>query len=146
MFKKSKPASAPDLFASPSFSMTERERKYMEDAKSWHNEFYRNVTSNIDEEILRPLFVEGNMGAPTANTRILIGHRKGTRKKWKLQIWGIENTDFCFVLAKLEGESEVSGRKKNPATKAWGDSRWKMILLNHKDKITYSLPLEFHGV
>ena len=64
-FKKSKQKSQPDLFATASFSLPERERRYMEDELSWHNEFYRNVLLNIDEEVLRPLFVEGNMGAPT---------------------------------------------------------------------------------
>ena len=71
-FKKSKQKSQPDLFATASFSLPERERRYMEDELSWHNEFYRNVLLNIDEEILRPLFVDGNMGAPTKQLRILI--------------------------------------------------------------------------
>ena len=74
-FKKSKQQSQPDLFATASFSLPERERKYMDDELSWHNEFRRNVLMNIDEEILRPLFVEGNMGAPTKELRILIAMR-----------------------------------------------------------------------
>ena len=74
-FKKSKQKSQPDLFATASFSLPERERRYMEDELSWHNEFYRNVLVNIDEEILRPLFVDGNMGAPTKQLRILIAMR-----------------------------------------------------------------------
>ena len=74
-FKKSKQKSQPDLFATASFSLPERERRYMEDELSWHNEFYRNVLLNIDEEVLRPLFVEGNMGAPTKQLRILIAMR-----------------------------------------------------------------------
>ena len=74
-FKKSKQKSHPDLFATASFSLPERERRYMEDELSWHNEFYRNVLLNIDEEILRPLFVDGNMGAPTKQLRILIAMR-----------------------------------------------------------------------
>ena len=72
MFKKSKQKSQPDLFATLSFSLPERERRYMEDELSWHNAFYNNVLLNIDEEVLRPLFVEGNMGAPTKDLRILI--------------------------------------------------------------------------
>ena len=74
-FKKSKQKSQPDLFATASFSLPERERRYMEDELSWHNEFYRNVLLNIDEEVLRPLFVDGNMGAPTKRLRILIAMR-----------------------------------------------------------------------
>ena len=74
-FKKSNQKYQPDLFATASFSLPERERRYMEDELSWHNEFYRNVLLNIDEEILRPLFVDGNMGAPTKQLRILIAMR-----------------------------------------------------------------------
>ena len=74
-FKKSKQQSQPDLFATASFSLPERERRYMEDELSWHNEFYHNVLLNIDEEVLRPLFVEGVMGAPTKELRILIAMR-----------------------------------------------------------------------
>lgn len=74
-FKKSKQKSQPDLFATASFSLPERERRYMDDELSWHNGFYRNVLLNIDEEILRPLFVDGNMGAPTKELRILIAMR-----------------------------------------------------------------------
>ena len=72
-FKKSKQKSQPDLFATALFSLPERECRYMEDEMSWHNEFYRNVLLNIDEEILRPLFVDGNMGAlrPISNSRQL---------------------------------------------------------------------------
>jgi len=61
-FKKSKQQSQPDLFATASFSLPERERRYMDDELSWHNEFSRNVLMNIDEEILRPLFVEESRG------------------------------------------------------------------------------------
>lgn len=55
--------------------MSERDRKYMEDPLSWFNQFYANVTSNIDEEIFRPLFAKGNMGAPTNEIRILVAMR-----------------------------------------------------------------------
>ena len=72
MFKKSKDKSQPGLFARALFSLPERERRYMEDELSWHNEFYHNVLLNIDEEILRPLNTGGNMGAPTKDLRILI--------------------------------------------------------------------------
>ena len=36
-FMKSKQQSQPDLFATASFSLPERERRYMEDELSWHN-------------------------------------------------------------------------------------------------------------
>lgn len=75
MFKTSKSKSQPDLFATPEFTMSERDRKYMEAPLSWFNQFYANVTCNIDEEIFRPLFAEGNMGAPTKEIRILVAMR-----------------------------------------------------------------------
>lgn len=53
---------------------------------------------------------------------MLISRRKGTRKKWKLQILGIENTHYYIIYVSRMGngrrKDETSGRKKNPATKA----------------------------
>ena len=102
-FKKSKQQSQPDLFATASFSLPERERKYMEDELSWHNEFHRNVLLNIDEEILRPLFVDGNMGAPTKQLRILIAMRilKEGRGCSDEQLY--ENIRFNLVWRKAVG-------------------------------------------
>ena len=102
-FKKSKQQSHPDLFATASFSMPERERRYMEDELSWHNEFHRNVLLNIDEEILRPLFVDGNMGAPTKQLRILIAMRilKEGRGCSDEQLY--ENIRFNLVWRKAVG-------------------------------------------
>lgn len=62
MFKTNKSKSQPDLFATPEFTMSECDRKYMEDPLSWFNQFYVNVTCNTNEEIFRPLIAEGNMG------------------------------------------------------------------------------------
>ena len=47
--------------------MKGRTAKKYEDPHAWHNEFYQYVTSKIDEETFRPLFKEGNMGAPNAS-------------------------------------------------------------------------------
>lgn len=72
MFKKSPKTKQFDLFFSPSSLMCERESRLYGDVSAWHNEFYQNVTSTIDEEIFKPLFKEGNMGAPNASIRILV--------------------------------------------------------------------------
>lgn len=66
MFKKSQKSKQFDLFFSPSGMMCERESRLYDDASAWHNKFNfnRNVTSKIDEDIFRPLYKEGNMGAP----------------------------------------------------------------------------------
>lgn len=72
MFKKSPKTKQFDLFFSPSGLMCDRESRLYDDGKAWHNEFYQHVTSKIDEEIFKPLFKEGNMGAPNAPIRILV--------------------------------------------------------------------------
>ena len=58
MFKKSSTNKQFDLFNSPSDLMCGRESRQYDDPSAWHNKFYREVTSNIDEEIFRPLFAE----------------------------------------------------------------------------------------
>ena len=76
MFKKSSTNKQFDLFNSPSDLMCGRESRVYDDPSAWHNKFYREVTSNIDEEIFRPLFAEDREdkkdGRPNAPIRILI--------------------------------------------------------------------------
>ena len=72
MFRKTDTNEQLDIFSSPSTYMKGRTAKKYEDPHTWHNEFYQYVTSKIDEETFRPLFKEGNMGAPNASIRILV--------------------------------------------------------------------------
>ena len=76
MFKKSSTNKQFDLFNSPSDLMCGRESRVYDNPFAWHNKFYREVTSNIDEEIFRPLFAEDREdkkdGRPNAPIRILI--------------------------------------------------------------------------
>ena len=72
MFRKTDTNEQLDIFSSPSTYMKGRTAKKYEDPHAWHNEFYQYVTSKIDEETFRPLFKEGNMGAPNASIRILV--------------------------------------------------------------------------
>ena len=76
MFKKSSTNKHFDLFNSPSDLMCGRESRVYDNPSAWHNKFYREVTSNIDEEIFRPLFAEDREdkkdGRPNAPIRILI--------------------------------------------------------------------------
>ena len=76
MFKKSSTNKQFDLFNSPSDLMCRRESRHYDDPSAWHNKFHREVTSNIDEEIFRPLFAEEREdkkdGRPNAPIRILI--------------------------------------------------------------------------
>ena len=76
MFKKSSTNKQFDLFNSPSDLMCGRESRQYDDPSAWHNKFYREVTSNIDEEIFRPLFTEERHdkkdGRPNAPIRIFV--------------------------------------------------------------------------
>lgn len=76
MFKKSSTNKQFDLFNSPSDLMCGRESRQYDDPSAWHNKFFREVTSNIDEEIFRPLFADeredGRDGRPNAPIRVLI--------------------------------------------------------------------------
>lgn len=76
MFKKSSINKQLDLFNSPSELMCSRESHQYDDPSAWHNKFFREVTSNIDEEIFRPLFAEEREdkkdGRPNAPIRILV--------------------------------------------------------------------------
>lgn len=64
MFKKTDTTPQYDLFSTPSTQLGKRGSKKYDDPKAWHNQFYCNVTSKIDESIFSPLFKKGNMGAP----------------------------------------------------------------------------------
>lgn len=51
MFKKSPKTKQFNLFSSPSGLMCERESRMYDDASAWHNKFYKQVTSKVDEDI-----------------------------------------------------------------------------------------------
>ena len=72
MFKKTPANPQFDLFSTPSTQPGKREAKKYDDPHGWHNPFYANVTSKIDETIFSPLFKQGNMGAPNASIRVII--------------------------------------------------------------------------
>ena len=75
MFKKSPKTKQFDMF-SPSGLLCEREGRLYDAPSAWHNTFYRDVTSNIDEEIFKPLYTtenDGNrVGRPNVPIRILV--------------------------------------------------------------------------
>jgi hypothetical protein len=72
MFKKTPENPQFDLFSTPSTQMRKRKAKKYDDPHGWHNLFYANVTSKIDETVFSPLFKEGNMGASNASIRVII--------------------------------------------------------------------------
>lgn len=76
MFKKSPKTKQFDMFNSPSGLLCEREGRLYDDQNAWHNTFYREVTSNIDEEIFKPLYTTthetNRVGRPNVSIRILV--------------------------------------------------------------------------
>ena len=74
MFKKSPKTKQFDMFSSPSGLLCEREGRLYDDP--WHNTFYRDVTSKIDEEIFKPLYTtekdDNRVGRPNVPIRILV--------------------------------------------------------------------------
>lgn len=72
MFRETDIDTQMSLFDNPSDLMGKRAAKKYEDPKAWFNQFFGLVTSQIDESVFKPLFKEGNMGAPTASIRRLV--------------------------------------------------------------------------
>jgi hypothetical protein len=72
MFKKTATTPQLNMFADPSLQLGKRAIKKYTDPKAWHNQFFRMVTSKIDEDLFKPLFKDGNMGAPNASVRIIV--------------------------------------------------------------------------
>ena len=72
MFRKTNTNPQLDLFTAPSNILPKRAQKKYTDEKAWHNQFFKLVTSKINEEAFKPLFEETKMGAPNASVRILV--------------------------------------------------------------------------
>ena len=73
MFRKTVTERQMSLFSGAEDFMSKRASKKYLDPKAWHNQFFRMVTSKIDEEIFKVLFPEGKkQGRPTASIRILV--------------------------------------------------------------------------
>jgi len=71
MFKKSSESSPLNIFTSPKSLFSGNSLKMYEDQQAWHNQFRRQVTMRIDENIFRPLYCQDN-GTPNAPVRILV--------------------------------------------------------------------------
>lgn len=71
MFKASKNSQG-DMFKNIGGHLCERKLKILEARNSWHNVFYREVVSRIDESMFSVLYHD-KMGRPNASIRVLIG-------------------------------------------------------------------------
>src|SRR5674476_1336285 len=71
MFKKSSKSGQLNMFTSPKSLFSGNSLKMYEDEQAWHNQFRKQVTMRIDENIFRPLYCQDN-GTPNASVRVLI--------------------------------------------------------------------------
>ena len=72
MFRETDADIQMSLFDNPADLMGKRAAKKYDDPKVCFNQFFALVTSRVDESVFKPLFKEGNMGAPTASLRRLV--------------------------------------------------------------------------
>ena len=73
MFRKTTTTTQGDLFSSSSMlMMNKREQRQFDDPLAWHNAFYKNVTSLIDEDLFSVMYKDSGLGAPTASIRRLV--------------------------------------------------------------------------
>ena len=71
MFKESKSSTTPNVFSNYTHLLQGSKLKKLEDPSSWHNCFYREITSQIPESIFSVLYHEIN-GRPNAPIRQLV--------------------------------------------------------------------------
>lgn len=115
MFKKSKRSTSPSLFTGISQHLPARKVKKLEDATAWHNSFYREITSRINESIFSPLYVSDN-GRPNASIRILVGMlilKEGN--DWTDEQL-FESCDYNILISYALGLTNLSDSVPSPAT------------------------------
>ena len=71
MFKKSSKEPQLNIFSSPSSLLSGKSQKMYEDKAAWHNKFRQHVTSQVYEDIFKPLYCSDN-GTPNAPIRVLV--------------------------------------------------------------------------
>ena len=115
MFRKSKKSSVPNLFEGISQHLNARKVKQLEDTTAWHNSFYEEITSRIDESIFSPLFVSDN-GRPNASLRILVGMMilKDGNDWTDDQLF--ESCSFNILVSYALGLTNLSDSAPSPAT------------------------------
>ena len=115
MFKKSQPSSSPSLFTGISQHLNGRKIKQLEDTNAWHNCFYQEITSRIDENIFAPLYVSDN-GRPNASVRILVGMLilKAGNDWTDEQLF--ESCSFNILVSYALGLTNLSDSTPSPAT------------------------------
>ncbi len=107
MFQKTKTPET-TLFESPSNLLRGRALKKYDDPKAWQNQFYELVTSNIDEDVFKPLFKDGNMGRSNASISQLVAimvMKEGNRRSDEQMF---EAVDYDLLVRKALGLVNLS--------------------------------------
>jgi len=71
MFKKSSESGQLNIFTSSKSLFSGNSLRMYEDKQAWHNQFRKQITMRVDENIFRPLYCKDN-GTPNAPIRILV--------------------------------------------------------------------------
>lgn len=134
MFRRSQQSSTPNLFEGISQHLSTKKVKHLEDANAWHNSFYREITSRIDEDIFSPLYVS-NDGRPNASIRILIGMLilKDGNDWTDEQLF--ESCDYNILVGYALGLTNLSDSVPSPATYY----NFKLALLKYEQSKGISL-------
>ena len=72
MFKKTHRNTQIDLFGNVPLQLSGKAKKKYENSRSWHNQFYDQIVSRIDESLFSTLFSD-RMGAPNASVSTMVG-------------------------------------------------------------------------
>ena len=107
MFQKTKTPET-TLFESSSNLLRGRALKKYDDPKAWQNQFYELVTSNIDEEVFRALFKDGNMGRSNASISQFVAimvMKEGNRRSDEQMF---EAVDYDILVRKALGLVNLS--------------------------------------
>ncbi len=92
-----------NLFGNVSMNLTGRASRKYDDPDAWHNQFYELVTSKVDESVFRPLFKDGNMGAPTKGLCRLV-EKRGDR--WRARVGSGKNPYRYFTRGQVDRDAE----------------------------------------
>lgn len=109
MFQKTKTPET-TLFESPSNLLRGRALKKYDNPKAWQNQFYELVTSNIDEDVFKPLFKDGNMSRSNASISQLVAimvMKEGSRSSDEQMF---EAVDYDLLVRKALGLVNLSNQ------------------------------------
>lgn len=129
MFKQSQTTREIDLFKGSSQHFTGKKFKDLTDEKAWHNVFFEEVTSQIDENIFEDIYAS-KMGRPNASVRLLVSMiilKEG--QDWTdEQLY--ENCRYNLAVMRALGLTNIDDEVPVPST--YYDFRSKLV--NHHDQ------------